>query len=108
MQIEEMIPRLMIVKVTALVVALVPNGLKLTEGLWPAAVHFLNQVAVHLFAVAHPPRLYLQSLIKQVIFTGDDIYEVTDTLRCVRSAVQVDVTAASRTFGERPRTVACG
>ncbi len=90
-----MVPAVVVMPVAALAIASVPNLLDGPHGLGLAAVHLFNQKGIHLLAVVHPGRGYLQSLVKKVVLAGDDVHKVPYALRRVVRAVQVDVNAAA-------------
>lgn len=77
--------------VATFTVAFVPYLLNFSHGFRLATVHFVNQYAVHLFAVAHPLRRYLKCLVKKVILAGDDINKFSDAPWCVVGTVEVNV-----------------
>lgn len=82
-QIQKMIAAAMVMVAAVFSVALIPDILNLMEGSRFRSIHPFYQIGVHLLAVAHSLRLNLQSLVEQIVVTGDDVYEVTDTSGCV-------------------------
>ncbi len=93
-QVQEVISAAVIVLVAVFPIALIPDGFDLIKGGGLGFVHPSHQKSVHLLTVTHSLGLNLQSLIEQVIVTGDNIYEVTDTSRGVVGTVQMDMDAA--------------
>lgn len=78
-----MIAAVVVVLVAALAVAFVPNLLDLAHGLRLAAVHLVDQYAVHLLAVLHPLGSNLERLVEKVVFACDYVDEVSDAPRRV-------------------------
>ncbi len=93
-EIEEMVAALVVMGVTVTTILLVPDPLNLPKCLWLQPVHLLYQISVHLFAVVHPVRCDLESLVKQVVARGNQVNEVTDAARSMLPSVQMDMDAA--------------
>ena len=90
-KVQEVVAAVVIMLVAALAVAFVPNLLNHSHGLRLAAVHFVDQYAVHLLAVVHPLRRYLKCLVKKVILAGDDVNKVSDAPWCMVGTIKVNV-----------------
>ena len=81
-KVQEVVATVVIMLVAAFAVAFVPNLLNCSHGLRLAAVHFVDQYAVHLLAIVHPLRRNLKRLVKKVILAGDDVNKVSDAPWC--------------------------
>ena len=86
-QVQKVVSAAVIMLVAVLPIPFVPDGFDLVEGGGFGFVHPFHQINVHLLTVTHTLRLNLQSLIEQVVVTGDDVDEVTDASRGVVGAV---------------------
>ena len=85
--IKEMVAAAVVMLPAGLAVSRVPNLLNAPKGLGLRVVHLLDQVGVHLLAVAHPFLLNGQRLVEKVVLAGDDVHEVSDAPRGVVCAV---------------------
>ncbi len=93
-EVEEMVPALVVMGVTVTAIFLVPDPLNLLKCLWLCLVHLVYQISVHLFAVVHPVWCDLESLVEQVIARGNQVHKVTDAAWGVLAPVQMDMDAA--------------
>ena len=101
MKVKEVISTIVIVRVPASVIALIPNICELGQRLRMLLIDVCDQVFVHLLAEPHPLLLDFKSLIKKVVFTSDDVDEVSYCSNIVVRAIKVNVDTA-RCICERP------
>lgn len=84
-----MISALVIMGVSHATIAFVPNILKLLDRGWFLLVDSLNQMGIHFSAVLCPFMVYLQCLVKKVIFTCNNVDKVSDTFHRMLCPVKV-------------------
>ena len=101
MEVKEVISTIVIVCISASVVALVPDIGKLSQCLRMLLVDVGDQVFVHLLAEPHSFRLDFKRLVKKVVFRSDYIDEVPNGSYIVVRAIKVDVDTAT-CVRERP------
>lgn len=93
-QIEKVVAAVVVVRIADSAILAVPNlldGLK-CPGL--DLVQLLHHIGVHLFAVAHPLRRNLESLVEQVVAGSNEVHKVPQTPGRMAAAVQMNMDAA--------------
>lgn len=101
-QIEKVVAAVVVMLLTPLVIALIPDILNLLKARWFGCIQPFYQIGIHFLTVAHPLRRNLERLVKEVVMTGDNVDEVPDAPGGVVEAVQMDMDTAG-VVGEASR-----
>ena len=89
-----MVSAIVVMGVSASVIAVVPNILDCLKGLRSFSLNGLHKLFIHLFAISHSVGFDLEGFVKEVVFRGDNVDEVFDASYIVVGAVEVNVDAA--------------